>query len=367
MIFCGWEAAKLTADYQWAQRTGITAWAGADSLNPNFHAPNQITHHWHHHHHGWDIYIDSTKQKTKQQHRPYPYNHPVTRYIFYIILLATISHGIKSVLKCKSNWYNTRESYYCIYRPTINQIIGRVPSQSSSASQTGTTPESPTIASTTQADGPIPSDTSSKPSHTPIIVGSIIAGIFVILSILLLIWRYKKKSRLHLPFTSGLQDGKASKKATQEVKSYDLKHMSIHYASQVHPHSVIDGNEESVLNLPRNSVTSTIITTSALTERQIQLRDETEALRDQIKILQRAVLSSNVEVQREMARMGAHMQRLEIFMSLCRLMIGKVINKYTNLKSMQNMYAPDAREIYIRWYIFKSRFFSKFMLSKHGE
>ncbi|THU80964.1 hypothetical protein K435DRAFT_809463 [Dendrothele bispora CBS 962.96] len=215
----------------------------------------------------------------------------------------------------------TNQSYpksdlVCVDRQDVSSTSSSlqlsVPSQSSSTSQTGTTPESPTIASTTQADGPIPSDTSSKPSHTPIITGSIIAGIFVILSILLLIWRYKKTS-FHLPFTSGLQDSKASKKATQEVEPYDLKHMSIHYASRVHPHSCINGNEESpVLNLPRNSVTSTIVTTSVPTERQIQLRDETEALRDQIRILQRTVLSSNVEVQREMARMGApHIQRLE--------------------------------------------------------
>ncbi|THU90249.1 hypothetical protein K435DRAFT_802152 [Dendrothele bispora CBS 962.96] len=191
-----------------------------------------------------------------------------------------------------------------------NQIIGRVSSQSSSASQTGTTPESPAIASTTIPDGPIPSDASSKSSHTAVIAGSVtIAGTFVILTILLLLWRYRK-SRLHLQFTSVLKDnGEASKKATHEVEPYDLKHMSICYASQVHPHPVINGNE--VLNSPRNSVNSTIVTTSVLTKRQIQLRDETEALRDQIKILQQAVLSSNVELQREIARMGAHMQRLE--------------------------------------------------------
>ncbi|THU76402.1 hypothetical protein K435DRAFT_879265 [Dendrothele bispora CBS 962.96] len=118
-------------------------------------------------------------------------------------------------------------------------------------------------ASRTQTDGPISSDASSKPNHTPVIAGSVIAGTLVILSILLLIWRYKKKSRLHLPFTSGLQDNsKASRKVTHEVEPYDLKHMSIRYASQVHPHSVIDGNEEStVVNSPRNSVTS-IVTTS---------------------------------------------------------------------------------------------------------
>ncbi|THU81618.1 hypothetical protein K435DRAFT_808934 [Dendrothele bispora CBS 962.96] len=92
-----------------------------------------------------------------------------------------------------------------------------------------------------------------------------------------------------MQFTSVLQDnGEASKKAT---------------------HGTPSPNE--VLNSPRNSVNSTIVTTSVLTKRQIQLRDETEALRDQIKILQQAVLSSNVELQREIARMGAHMQRLE--------------------------------------------------------
>ncbi|THU86765.1 hypothetical protein K435DRAFT_867950 [Dendrothele bispora CBS 962.96] len=196
---------------------------------------------------------------------------------------------------------------------TSSPLQPSVSNQSSTLSQTGATTTSPVTASTTQPDGPILSDASSKSNYTPAIAGSVIAGTFVILSILLLLWRYKKKSRLHLPCTSGPRDNsEASKKAIHEIKPYDLKHMSIHHASQVHPHSVTDHNEEStVLNSPRNSVTSTIITTSALTERQIQLRDETEALRDQIKILQRAVLSSNVEVQREMARMGAHMQRLE--------------------------------------------------------
>ncbi|THU80967.1 hypothetical protein K435DRAFT_873839 [Dendrothele bispora CBS 962.96] len=195
---------------------------------------------------------------------------------------------------------------------TLSSLQPSVSNQSSAPSQSSATDTRPVTASTTQPDGAIPSDASSKPSHTPIIAGSVIAGTFVILSILLLIWRYKKKSSLHLLFPSGLQDNrKASKKATQDIEPYDLKHMSIHHASQVHPQSVIDVNEEStVLNSPRNSVTS-MVTTSVLTDRQIQLRDDTEALRDQIKILQRTVLSSNVEVQREMARMGAHIQRLE--------------------------------------------------------
>ncbi|THU86761.1 hypothetical protein K435DRAFT_804847 [Dendrothele bispora CBS 962.96] len=194
-------------------------------------------------------------------------NYPATRHIFYIILFATIRTIISSWIQFDLTFFS---------------------------------------GSTTQSDGHIP----SKPNHTPIIAGSVIAGTLVILSILLLIWRYKKKSTLRFPFASGLKDNsKASKNATREVKPYDLKHMSIPHASQVQPHSDIDGNE--VLNSPRNSVTSTIVTTSVLTERQIQLRDETEALRDQIKILQRAVLSSNVELQREIVRMGTHIQRLE--------------------------------------------------------
>ncbi|THU77765.1 hypothetical protein K435DRAFT_877428 [Dendrothele bispora CBS 962.96] len=192
---------------------------------------------------------------------------------------------------------------------TLSPLVSTQPSD---PSRTGARTLTAMSASLTQPDGPILSDASSKPNHTPVIAGSVIAGTLVILSILLLFWRYKKKSRLRLPFTSGLQDNsKASKKATHKVEPYDLKHMSIHHASPVHPHSVIDSNEEStVVNSPRNSVTS-IITTSVLTERQIQLRDETEALREQMKILQQAMLSSNGELQREMARMGAHMQRLE--------------------------------------------------------
>ncbi|THU84173.1 hypothetical protein K435DRAFT_971306 [Dendrothele bispora CBS 962.96] len=106
-----------------------------------------------------------------------------------------------------------------------------------------TSSTSSSLQPSSSATGPILSDTSSKPNRTPIIAGSVTAGTFVILSTLLLLWRYKKKSRLHLPFTSGLRDNsKASKKAIHEVEPYDLKHMSIHYASQVHLHS---GNEES--------------------------------------------------------------------------------------------------------------------------
>ncbi|THU78422.1 hypothetical protein K435DRAFT_973538 [Dendrothele bispora CBS 962.96] len=163
------------------------------------------------------------------------------------------------------------------------------------------------------ASGPILPDVPSKPNHTPVIAGSVIAGTLVILSILLLLWRYKKKSRPHLPFTSGLAaNSETARETTLQVEPYTLKHMSISYTSRVHPHSVIDGNEESTpLNSPRNSINATVVTTSALTERQIQLRDETEALREQMKILQRAVLSSNVERQREIAKMGAHIQRLE--------------------------------------------------------
>ncbi|THU80975.1 hypothetical protein K435DRAFT_873846 [Dendrothele bispora CBS 962.96] len=112
--------------------------------------------------------------------------------------------------------------------------------------------------------------------------------------------------------SNDLKHSEAAREATLEVEPYSLRHMSILYTSPVHPHSVIDGNEESTApNLPRNSINSTIITTSALTDRQIQLRDETEALRQQMKTLQQAVLSSNVELQREMARMGAHILRLE--------------------------------------------------------
>ncbi|THU79428.1 hypothetical protein K435DRAFT_875462 [Dendrothele bispora CBS 962.96] len=166
---------------------------------------------------------------------------------------------------------------------------------------------------TTNSDVPIPTGGPSKSIRTPVIAGSVVAGTLVILSILLLLWRYKKKSRPHLPFTSGPADNsEASNQATYEVEPYDLKHVSILYTTPVHPYSVNNENEESTaLNSPRNSINSTIVTSSALTERQIQLRDETEALREQMKILQRAVLSSNVELQRDIARMGAHIQRLE--------------------------------------------------------
>ncbi|THU78423.1 hypothetical protein K435DRAFT_973538 [Dendrothele bispora CBS 962.96] len=127
------------------------------------------------------------------------------------------------------------------------------------------------------------------------------------------------------------------------VEPYTLKHMSISYTSRVHPHSVIDGNEESTpLNSPRNSINATVVTTSALTERQIQLRDETEALREQMKILQRAVLSSNVERQREIAKMGAHIQRLEIGVSerIPRATMDQltVYQKYAYIKCPQDTY-----------------------------
>ncbi|THU79436.1 hypothetical protein K435DRAFT_810723 [Dendrothele bispora CBS 962.96] len=193
---------------------------------------------------------------------------------------------------------------------TLSPLVSTQPSD---PSRTGARTLTAMSASLTQPDGPILSDASSKPNHTPVIAGSVIAGTLVILSILLLFWRYKKKSRLRLPFTSGLQDNsKASKKATHKVEPYDLKHMSIHHASPVHPHSVIDSNEEStVVNSPRNSVTS-IITTSVLTERQIQLRDETEALREQMKILQQAMLSSNghvcLQCPQEVYHLVAHFQ-----------------------------------------------------------
>ncbi|THU80973.1 hypothetical protein K435DRAFT_809469 [Dendrothele bispora CBS 962.96] len=210
---------------------------------------------------------------------------------------------------------STRE---CKYSSVLRNHC-RVLNQSSSYGLAGTKSEGPTGTKIEGAVGPTTnSDVPGGPSKlilTPVIaIIAVIAGsAIVILSILLLRRRYQKGSRLHLPSTSGLADNnEASDEATYEVEPYDLKHMSILYTSPLHPHSFNDGNEASTaLNSPRNSIISTIVTTSALTERQIQLRDETEVLREQIKILQQAVLSSNVELQREIARMGAHIQRLE--------------------------------------------------------
>ncbi|THU83364.1 hypothetical protein K435DRAFT_428403 [Dendrothele bispora CBS 962.96] len=174
-------------------------------------------------------------------------------------------------------------------------------SQSLSSSRAGTETES-SFTPTTQPAGP---NASSKSSHTPVIAGSVIAGTLLILTVVLLLWRYKTKSRIHSSSTPRTNDN--SQVSNLEIEPYKLKeqHISTLYSSHARPQSVVGGNEA------RNSVHSTITITSALTERQVQLRDETEALREQMKILQQAVVSSNVELQREIGRMGAHIRRLE--------------------------------------------------------
>ncbi|THU82568.1 hypothetical protein K435DRAFT_808181 [Dendrothele bispora CBS 962.96] len=154
----------------------------------------------------------------------------------------------------------------------------------------------------------------SGPNHTPVIAGSVIAGALAILAIVLLFWRYKKKAALRSILTSGkLNNGQAPKEAIYQIEPYDLKHISIRNPGSMSSQSIVGNNEvaPSASNLARNSVDSTIATTSTLTERQIRLRDETETLREQMKILQQAVLSSNVELQREIAIMGSHILRLE--------------------------------------------------------
>ncbi|THU78093.1 hypothetical protein K435DRAFT_877015 [Dendrothele bispora CBS 962.96] len=144
-------------------------------------------------------------------------------------------------------------------------------------------------------------------NHTSIIAGSVIAGTIVILSIVLLLWRYKRKSAPLLPITSIKVHNSGQsvpKEPTRWIEPYDLKH-----APEFAPgsQSLVAGNEDS--SAPSGNSTTRI--TPALTERQIRLREESEVLQEQINNLQQTVLSSNVDLQRERARMDAYMQRLE--------------------------------------------------------
>ncbi|KAK7450109.1 hypothetical protein VKT23_012991 [Stygiomarasmius scandens] len=216
-------------------------------------------------------------------------------------------------------------------------------SESTSFSQFTTTSTRPPLLNPSSAS----SEKSSQTNKVPIIVGSIIGGVMFIALILIGIKCYHR-SRVRKPrrFQAAMEG--VLNRSHPPIQPYDLGHEPVHFAdgtrNQILPNNRLSLSEKkreminppaqstqdvdsrdlapelisrpqsaiSVHNL-HNSVHSAV-TTSTMTVRQVQLQEEADDLRDQVRRLQQTVDSSNDGVrgmQIAMERMMAHIQTLE--------------------------------------------------------
>ncbi|KAK7455754.1 hypothetical protein VKT23_010786 [Stygiomarasmius scandens] len=175
------------------------------------------------------------------------------------------------------------------------------------------------------------------------IIGFVIGGIIILMTLILVGIKFYHRRRIRKNRRFQIAVESALNRSYPPIQPYDLKHESVHFADGTR-HQILPNNRLSWrVNPPPQSSQDTIdsrdpapeqmsrpqsaisvhslhnsvhsaVTTSTMTARQVQLQEEANDLRDQVRRLQQTVDSSNDGVrgmQVAMERMMAHIQTLE--------------------------------------------------------